>query len=220
MNEDRTKTTDKSKTKRKLITAIIIIVAVICLLLLASVVIDKLENKKRAEESVIDYDFYPADFEENIYDDEKYLSLIEGDFLKYCDSTTNLTVSIDRESAKDHGDAVVFIVDVLYDIINGDHEAYSKNFSNEFYKHNHPKEAFTMQKIYDVTITYISTEKVDDYTKYNFCLEYRIYENNGTFRKDIGDGSKKQYLTMTDRSGELLIDSISTAKVVQNKRSS
>ena len=214
MNENQTTTLDKRKAKKRLMVAIIVVIAAIVLLLVASVVIDIIENKKRAGEVEIDYDFYPADFNENIFEDEKYLNLIEGEFLKYCDSTTNLTVGIDRETAKDHGEPVAFIVEMLYDAIEGNCDEYNKNFSTEFYKSNSPKQAFTMQKIYDVTITFISAEKTEDYTKYNYCLEYKIFENNGTFRKDIGDGSKKQYLVITNRSGELLVDSITTAKVV------
>ena len=50
----------------------------------------------------------------------------------------------------------------------------------------------------------------DNYTKSIYTLEYQINKNNGTFRRDIGDGSKQQYFVVTNRTGEWLIDSIST----------
>ena len=193
-----------------------IVIAVLCgviaLLVITSLLIDFIQSKKSTEDE-IDYNFYSADYEENIYEDEKYLELISGEFIRYCDSTTNLTLGIDRETAAGQGSAVEFLVDMIYDIIEGDATGYNKKFSKKYYENNSPKDAFTMQKVYDVIITFISTEKGDDYTKYLYCVEYKIYHNNGTFRRDIGDGSKKQYIMLTDTSGEVLIDSISTAKV-------
>ena len=71
-----------------------------------------------------------------------------------------------------------------------------------------------MQKLYNIKITRMSEEDVSEngqnYTKYEFILEYMIHQNNGTFRTDIGsDASKKQYITLTDRTGELLISQTS-----------
>jgi hypothetical protein len=85
-------------------------------------------------------------------------------------------------------------------------------FSKEYFRSNPAKEAFTMQKIYDSQITKYSTEEIEttngNYTKYIYIVEYRILKNNGTFRNDIGDGSRAQYITITNKSGEFLIDSI------------
>ena len=211
MNFDNSKS-NKSP-KKKLLIIIISIIAIMAVLIVASLIIDLVERKKGGEYE-IDYNFYPADYEENIFEDEKYISLTKDGFISYCDSSTNITLGIDKEIAKNYGEEVDFLVDMIYDIINGDHESYNEKFSDSYYKNNSPKNSFTMQKVYDVKITSISDEEVAEeagnYTKSVYCVEYKIYHNNGTFRRDIGDGSKKQYITLTNASGELLIDSIYT----------
>ena len=171
------------------------------------------------EEEPIDYDFYPVDFGENIYEDEEYVELIKYGFISYTDSA--LTLGIEREDAVDFGKDVVFMMEYLYSIIEGDSEKYNAYFSDAYYKRHDRKDAFTMQKLYDVEITKESVTTVTDkdvtYTQYRYSLVYKIFENNGSFRNDIGDGAKKQYITFTDRDGELLIDDISIAKIIVQK---
>ena len=70
-----------------------------------------------------------------------------------------------------------------------------------------------MQKIYDVSLTkepaIVSDDDTAEAEKYTFVLSYRIFENNGTFRKDIGDGYKRQYITVTQNN---LFDEIDIVK--------
>lgn len=203
----------KRTAKKKLIVIAAVVLLAIVLLLICSAVIDKIEEKENTSNEEIEYSFYPADYGENIFEDEEYLSVIDGEFMRYCDLRTNVTSGIDKSSAAEQGGAVEFIVNMLYDAINGDADAYNANFSDTYYEDNSPKSDFTMQKIYDVTITYVSEEKIDNYTRYFYYVEYKIYHNNGTFRRDIGDGAKKQLFTITDRTGVLLVDSVSTVKL-------
>ena len=199
---------------------IIVLVVVICLVPLLigiTYLIDYLDNKSKFDENQeIDYDWYQADFSENIYDDEEYVKLIEYGFISYTDGS--VTLLIDKDSAKSYGDEIDFMVGYLYSIIDGDANKYNSYFSDLYYKRHTKKDSFTMQKIYDVSLTKDNVELVEDkngdYTRYTFVLSYRILKNNGTFRKDIGDGYKRQYITVTNKTGELLIDSISTEKVV------
>ena len=53
---------------------------------------------------------------------------------------------------------------------------------------------------------------ISNYTKYIYKLSYSILKNNGTFRNDIGEDQKTQYIVITDREGTLKIDAISTSK--------
>ena len=210
----------RKRAKKKLLIIILSIVVLMTVLLIAVYIIDLVNNKK-SRDFEIDYNFYPANYEENIFDNSKYLELISDEFIKYRDSSTNITLGINKDTAKNYGDEIKFLVDMLYDIIDGDHESYNERFSSDYYKTNTPKERFTMQMIYDVTITSVSSESVSDksanYTKSVYCVEYKIYHNNGTFRRDIGDGSKKQYITISNKSGEILIDSVSTV-IIANKK--
>ncbi len=208
---DENKVNSNKKAKKRLIIILISIAVVMLLLIVASLIIDSISEKDGGELE-IDYNFYPADFNENIFEDEKYIELTAGEFMRYHDMTTGIISGIDENNKSSFGKEAEFIVDMVNDIINGNHTAYNSRFSDIYYSEHSPKSEFTMQKIYDVTISYVSSEKSEDgnYTKFNYVLEYKIYENNGTFRKDIGDGSKKQFITLTDRSGELLIDEILT----------
>ncbi len=202
----------RKKAKKKLLIILLTITLVMILLISASLVIDKLQKGSTDDELNIDYDFYPANFNENIFEDKKYIELTSEEFIRYHDMTTGIITGINEDSKSSFGKETEFLVDMIYDIINGDHLAYNSKFSNHYYENHLPKSAFTMQKVYDVTISYLSHEQSEDgnYTKFNYILEYKIYQNNGTFRKDIGDGSKKQFVTLTDRSGTLLIDNITT----------
>lgn len=207
---------DNKSLKKRLLIIIASVLGAIAVLFGASFAIDKYYDKKNGEEnSPIDYDFYPADYDENIYNDKEYIEKIENGFIYYTDFSNNITLGIERDNAAEYGDEVAFMVDYVYSIIEGDRAKYNGFFSDAYYENNDKHGEFTMQKLYDVNITKESSEQITEngnYTKYIFVVEYKIFKNNGTFRNDIGNGSKKQYITVTDRTGELEIDAVRTAK--------
>jgi len=196
--------------KKKLIIAIAVALAIVIIMGIAVIIIDMIENGKVYIPEPIDYDFYEADFSEDIYTDSEYVALIEGDEVSYLDMDTNLTIGISEKNVMDFGDDVVFFWNYIQNIIAGDTDAYNAMFSDGYYSKMSPKSAFTMQKLYDIKISKYASEVVEDsdgnYTKYTYIIEYKIFKNNGTFRNDIGDGSRKQYITITDKSGDFLID--------------
>ena len=57
---------------------------------------------------------------------------------------------------------------------------------------------FTQQMIYESHIYYYSTEAQKDGSKLvTYRLEYKIYQNNGTYRRDVGsDSPKPEYLVL------------------------
>ena len=201
--------------KNKKILWIIIVSILSSIVVLATVVglLEWRENKKTEEADNLEivYPFYPADFDLNIWEDEEYQEILRGKFLHYCDSYTNVTVSLTRDNAEKYGAEVKFLVDYIYTIIEGDHDAYNACFSEQYYKNGRtPKDDFTMQQLHHIVLTKLSEESVSEngsnYTKYFYAVEYRIHKNNGTFRRDIGDGSRAQYLELTNRTGEWKID--------------
>lgn len=209
---------EKTNSKKLLFRICIGLAATIVALIAVLWIIDLVEQgNNKYEEEVIDYLFYPADFKENIYEDEDYQELMRGNYLSYCDSDTNITYGIVRGQTSQYSADVSYMVEHIYAIIEGNHEAYNACFSDAYYASGRkPKEPFTMQKLYNILINRMSVETVSDttgnYTKYVYAVTYQIYENNGTFRRDIGDGAKTQYIVLTDRTGELLIDSIATIR--------
>lgn len=209
---------DRKKSKIIIITVLISVAVAIALLIGASIGIDMYKDKLASQTTAIDFDFYPADYDEDIYEDHEYVEKITGQFIQFYDPTGNMgTIGIDRETAAQWGgEELGFIVEMLYDVIDGDHEGYNARFSTNYYKTNQPKEKFTKQKIYDVMITYEPAESSTEgnYTKSVYSIEYRILKNNGTFRNDIGEGSRKQYITIVKENGEIKIDSLVTVKLV------
>lgn len=214
--KENDKKRNAQKLKKKMIIIIVAVLVLISLLFVASFIIDRYYDKKRAEESTpINYNFYPANYDENIFEDQEYTELIANGFILYTDSSSNLTLGITRETSIKYGDEVAFMIEYLYSIINGDADAYNACFSEAYFQNNKKLDRFTMQKIYNVSLVKVSSSESEsgEYNEYLFTLEYQIMENNGTFRNDIGEGSKKQFIKISDKNGELLIDSVSTAGI-------
>ncbi len=207
-----TQTTDTKKMKKKLVISIIaIVLGIILVLYLINLILPMIYNSMQPEETelIADYSFYEPDYEENIFDDENYMSLINAGIIEY-DDGSSMRTSITQEDAYSYGQGVGLISDMLHTVINGDNEKYNSYFSEKYFKNNEPKGAFTMQKIYDAQIKYFSSKTVEEngktYNRYVYELTYLIYENDGTYRKDIGDWKRPQYVVLTDREGKLLID--------------
>lgn len=207
---------NKKVMKKKLIVIFFIISAALLVMYALTMILPLLSKNisYQDEEGTANFNFYEPDFEENIFEDEEYMALISDGVVRY-DNSSNSVVNITLENADEHGDTVKLLVDFVYSIIDGDCERYNSFFSEEYLESNGKKENFTMQKIYNCMITYFSQEDVSEngnnYTKYIYKLKYQIYENNGTYRQDIGEDYKTQYIVITDRNGKLLIDAVTTS---------
>ncbi|MBO7250667.1 MAG: hypothetical protein J6V42_05280 [Clostridia bacterium] len=204
--------------KKRLLKIVCIVMGIIIFLALVSYGISWYLQKRASQEPVYDFNFYPADYSENIFENAEYMALISNKFIEYTDASMNLTLGITRDNAIDYGADVDFMVEYIYTVQAGEVAKYNGFFSEEYYKNNSKKESFTMQKLYDVNITKVSAETAYDesgrmYTKYKYKVEYSIFQNNGTFRNDFNTGRKAQYIFFTNKSGEFLIDSVSTPQV-------
>ena len=207
----------KKNFKKRLLIILAALAALLLVMYLLTLILPKIFNgitEDSTEEGTANFNFYTPDYDENIYEDEDYLALIENGVLTY-DNGTNSMVAINTENASEHGEAVKLLTDYVYSIINGDVSKHNSYFSDKYYETNEPKASFTMQKIFNGTITYYSVQSAvengNNYTKYIYKLKYNIHENNGTFRMDIGEDAKTQYVVITDREGKLLIDYIGTS---------
>lgn len=151
--------------------------------------------------------FATPDYNEDIYADVIYMGLDRNIYIY--DVDTGLRESLEPEDFEQYGDGVRFMSDFVNAIIEGDVEKYNSCFADD----EHYKESFTKQKLYNIVITRLSTEEIVEggqiCTQYEFALEYMIRHNNGTLRLDIeSDACRAQYFTVSDRSGELLIESM------------
>lgn len=151
--------------------------------------------------------FSTPDYDEDIYKDEIYMGLDRHIYIY--DINTGLKESMSAESYESYDDGVQLMYDLVNAIIEGNVERYNSFFAHSEYH----DESFTKQKLYNIVITSYGAEeyKVDGetWTQYEFALEYMIRQNNGTLRLDLeSDACRAQYITLSDRSGELLIESV------------
>ncbi len=206
-------TKDKNKLKKRLIISLCIILGVILVMYLLTLLIPYIQDLFEAdeEEYVADYSFYEPNYSEDIYSNEGYMALIADGMLVY-DNASNSIVSLTPESAAAHGDAVVLLTDMMYSILNGNSSKYNECFSQRYFEDNEPKGSFTKQKIYNGTIKPWSAETVEEknktYIRYVYEVKYLIYQNDGTFRRDLGELYRTQYIVVTNREGDMLIDDI------------
>lgn len=208
---------DKSTTKKKLIIWICIILAVIVVMFLAATVLEYVSDKLSEDKEQYNFDFYEADYDENIFEDEDYVELARGGEIMFC-NMDNVTFGMLPEEASSYGDEVAFMVKYIEYMINGNVKGYNDCYSDLYYTVEKPKENFTMQKIYDVYLTKYSHDTDPGYDRYVFTLSYQILENNGTLRDDFLTGSKMQYILVTNREGEYKIDGISTINTIVNNK--
>lgn len=157
------------------------------------------------------YIFFEPDYTMNIYDDIEYMEL--NRFITFSDGP--VAQILDENSGDLLDNDVAFMVHYIQSIIAGDAEAYNACFSEKYYTQNQPLERFTMQKLYNITLTRTETEAEEingkTCTYYGYEVDYMIRHNNGTFRRDLGsDSIRTQYLVISDREGDWKIDQVIT----------
>ncbi len=166
--------------------------------------VEELESKK--ESTII---FYEPDWELDIMKDPAYLALDRTVY--YNDTQYGITVALDQKNQDKYGPAVEVLNQMIQLIIAGDADGYNELLSENYLENNDFEAPFTMQQLYDIKLSKIQETNVDgQYMQYEFEIEYRIRNNNGTFRTDIGsDEAKKQYIILSDStSSDVLIDQI------------
>lgn len=134
------------------------------------------------------------------------------DYLNYnrvvmlTDKNTGVTESIDDETYKNHGEAVALVYEMLQAIMRGDSDAYNSMVSSCVGHY----ESFTQQQLYDMRITRESQTSLNGkngtYSEYVFTLEYKIHENNGTFKNNLlPDYARPHKIVINDSTGKLLV---------------
>ena len=105
----------------------------------------------------------------------------------------------------------------LQSIIAGNAEEYNSLFHQDYFKTHSAQSEFAQQMLYDMRIYLYSSEEVgNSETLYSYCLDYRIYKNNGEFRRDIGsDMIRSVFLVLReDAAGNVSIENLVPKKVI------
>ena len=154
-----------------------------------------------------EYIFYPADYDLDVTTVREYMELDRD--IHYKNGAE--TILITDTNAKFYGPDVQFFKQYFASVITGDHETYNSLFTSHYYETNDPHSGFTQQMIYDITIEKLSQDNTDAGIAYTYNVSYKIHQNNGTFRRDIGsDGARTQRFALLESDGTVLIDSITT----------
>lgn len=184
---------------------------VLCYTLARFIDLDSLLKPRGTDKRPNTIIFATPNYDEDIYADSGYMELDRNIYIY--DVDTGLRESLEPDDYEVYGESVQFMSDFINSIIQGDVEKYNSFFADDEYC----KESFTKQKLYNIMITKLSVEELTEnnetWTQYEFALEYMIRHNNGTLRLDIeSDACRPQYITVTDRRGKLLIQSMRFAE--------
>ena len=201
------------RSKRIIIIAIMISIVFVVAYFVINAIINSNSSDTTPKRPIF---FYEADWEKDIMKDEKYLALDRNVYFHDTRRNEKITVTDENsaEVSQDYKAGVDLLRRYVKYAIDGNHGAINKMFSDAYFAAGYEaKEEFTMQQIYDVCITNIRLSATEEngktYQSYEFWLEYKIRENNGTFRNDVGsDGAKPEMFIITDRNGDVKIDAI------------
>ena len=150
--------------------------------------------------------FYTPNYDENIFNDAGYMDL--NRLISFKES--GMALMMTEEQCREYGKLAAFFADYIGAIIRGEADNYNALFSDDYFKSSKPKGRFTMQKLYDIEVEKLTEEVVGNYTRYRVSVKYKIRLNNGSFRNDVAsDGARAQLLLLDDRSGRILINSVS-----------
>lgn len=172
---------------KKIALTIVTSVAALAVLLLLVMGIAKLFEKEVDTTDLIGnggVSLAPVDYQEDIFQDESYMAKERRIFFSY-DGNGEY---IDAASAGDYTPAGTLFYNYFECIINGEYQEYKSFFSVEFLKTAKLPEKFTMQKIYDISITLENSYMYENGIVERYSVRYRIMDNNGSFRSDLENG--------------------------------
>ena len=184
----------KKKQKKNVKVILYVLGGVLLVFLLAFFLLNKLLLKDNQKEE--DIRFYPVT-DENIFENSQYVS--KNRTIYYCDNSAGYehTTPITEENRGDYDADVVFAETYLNTIILGDESALRQMCSQSYLEKN-PISDFTQQMLYDICIYTYRTEHLDGGDRLvTYKLMYKFYQNNGTYRRDVGsDGARPEYLVL------------------------
>ena len=184
---------DTSKDKKRIKKIFIVVIsALLALALLAGglSLIAKWLYPDVETEFYDDYRFFEPDYSKNILEDKVYLSLRRGiNYNRYGDECV-----LTKDNLINLHSSAEFFYNYFDNIIRGDYQNHTSFYTQEYLNTEDSKKVFpipdkfTMQGIYDIHVNLYSS-KTDEENKNKvteiYEISYRIFENNGTFRRDI-----------------------------------
>lgn len=214
--------TDKSVSKKRAkILIISVIAAIVLLVALNSIDYDALADKitsdnsdqKQELETYPEHYFEEPIFDEDITSDEEYMDLDRSVYLKIGNEINQIS-----GSSYEKGTMERFWIDYFDAVTGADSQALNALHTSHFTDQNGKYGKFAPQKLYKIKVEVISSVKVEE-GEYAGCYQYfakvnyYIYENNGTFRKDLrSDESREQIFELIEDKFGIRIHTVSYPK--------
>ena len=220
MNEQTSKNNNESikKQKKAIIITFICLVGFVLIYILVSA-IDWSAISSQGQDGNGDYIyFYDEKLSQDLDADEVYMGYDRT--INYMVEATGMSETITEDDRTSYNEAINLLYNMVEYMTIGNVDGYNSCFSSIYFSKAEAKTRFTKQKIYNITIIEVSqTEKQDEngrtYTEYYYKLDYMIRHNNGSLRNDVGsDGIKTQHILLSDKTGEVLIDTIYTLNYI------
>lgn len=214
------KRTEKEKLKKVLLFFLLMFLAAA---LLAGIlgIINYALTKDNEKQSALPIDaFYEANYEENIFENSAFMRLDHSVFYLEYGSGESLT----EENYTSIGVASSFFYTYFQAIICGDCETYRSLLTEQYIKNYNPPEQFTMQMLYDIEVDRIQNTESTTYQGqtvmvYYFSVKYKIFQNNGTFRNDVGSNtSTTQYYELYVIDNQIYLNAVSNKSVISATR--
>ena len=201
--------------KKRILLTLVCIVLGLGLLTGALLLAERLVEEKPDELPEFNYYFYPP-YEGDIMQNPQYLALERKVFYS-AHASGGETYAISPENAELIDPTVAYVYYYLQIVILGDEVTYNSLFNANYYEKATKQAAFNPQMIYDAQVTY-QDERIEENGDrlVLYSLNYKIYQNDGSFRRDIGsDMSRDQLLTLrVATDGKISIENLVT--VVRN----
>ncbi len=144
--------------------------------------------------------YFSEDYSENISDDMVYMSF---DRNIYFTDASGFSEKLTDDNTKSNYVKALFY-NYFNTLMKGDATAHEKLFTEEYKRNFVLQEKFTPQKVYDINISFVTGNNGKD----KYKVVYSIYENNGSYRADIGSNVAKVMVFEIDRAKSPLINSI------------
>ncbi len=212
--DKKEKQTNKRKAKTVILVLLILFVILVILNLIAESGILNRLSAPNGEETKAPVFLFNPDYDLNIFEDEVYLDLDR--YILYSDDGVSFVKLVNESAFQAAGKTAVFFGKYFDSIIYGDSETYNTLFTEDYLKEHGEKDRFTMQMLYNMEVTKLREETINEGTAeqstlYEFEVRYAIRRNNGTFRSDLESGMTRPQIYVlieNDSTEELLINSI------------
>lgn len=200
----------QAEQKKQLHRLLIIVAAVSLSLLVIAAVLPLLFGEDAEPDKPPAYSFADPSLSADPSSDTDYMSLDRTVYYRAL-AGYEVTVSVREEELASFDAEVALLYRLIQAAMAGDSVAYNACFSPEFVAASGATEAFTKQKLYDITLTLYDSSELNVPVGYSsvraYGVAYKIKDNNGSLRDDMGsDAVKGQiFLIVKDASGKAAV---------------